>query len=250
MIIQCKVCKGSGRFNEGLLDFSGGELCHACKGAGEFEIAVPNEKLVTCKFCNGKGIVPSAYPFIFGGGSGGTICPACKGIGLIERPIIGTTQMGANEVSVPQTPRLSHYDFDIAVSFAGEDRKRVKRYADELISRGLKVFYDKYDPSGLWGANLYDKLDEVYRTKALFCVIFISKHYAAKVWTNHERKSAQARALQENREYVLPVRLDDTEIVGIPPTIGCVDLREISIEELVTMTLQKVGKLKEKHLST
>jgi hypothetical protein len=176
---------------------------------------------------------------------GGTkICPACKGIGVIERPTVGTGQTGANEVSIPQMPRLSHYNFDIAVSFAGEDREVVQRYCDILSSKGLKVFYDKYEQIGLWGANLYDKLDEIYRTKALFCVIFISKDYAAKVWTNHERKSAQARALQENREYVLPVRLDDTEIPGIPSTIGYVDLREISIEKLAEMTIQKVEQLK------
>ena len=144
----------------------------------------------------------------------------------------------------PQTPRLSRYDFDIAVSFAGEDREIVQQYWGILSSNKLKVFYDEYERIGLWGANLYDKLDEVYRTKALCCVIFISKHYAAKVWTNHERKSAQARALQENREYVLPVRLDDTEIPGIPPTVGYIDLRETSVEKLAEMTVQKVRQLK------
>jgi len=139
---------------------------------------------------------------------------------------------------------LLHYDFDIAVSFAGEDRETIQRYCKILSSNGLRVFYDNYERIGLWGANLYDKLDEVYRTKALFCVIFISKHYAAKVWTNHERQSAQARALQENREYVLPVRLDDTDIPGIPPTIGYEDLRKISVEKLAEMTVQKVRQLK------
>lgn len=98
----------------------------------------------------------------------------------------------------------------------------------------------------IWGTNLYDKLDEVYRTKALYCVLFISYHYAAKVWTNHERKSAQARALAENREYVLPVRLDDTEIPGILPTTGCIDLRKTSIEELAEISIKKVNQLKSK----
>lgn len=147
-------------------------------------------------------------------------------------------------LSIAQTPRLSHYDFDIAVSFAGEDREIVQPYCNLLSSSGLRVFYDRYEQVGLWGANLYDKLDEVYRTKAQFCVIFISTYYATKVWTNHERKSAQARALQENREYVLPVRLDDTEIPGIPATIGYIDLREISVERLAEMTIQKIEQLK------
>ena len=242
MIVKCKICKGSGRVFKELFDFSGtGGVCPACKGAGEFEITIPSEKLTTCKFCGGSGSVRPTFPVSL---VGAEICPACKGIGVIERPTIGREQTGANKVSIPQTPRLSRYDFDIAVSFAGEDREVVQQYCDILYSDKLKVFYDKYERIGLWGANLYDKLDEVYRTKALFCVIFISKHYAAKVWTNHERQSAQARALQENREYVLPVRLDDTEIPGIPPTIGYIDLREISVEKLAEMTVQKVRQLK------
>lgn len=242
MIVKCKICKGSGRVSEVPFDFSGtGSVCSACKGAGEFEITIPSEKLTTCKFCRGSGRIQSTLLISLGGSE---ICPACKGLGVIERPAVGKEQTRANKVSIPQTPRLSRYDFDIAVSFAGEDREVVQLYCDILFSNKLKVFYDKYERIGLWGTNLYDKLDEVYRTKALFCVIFISKHYAAKVWTNHERQSAQARALQENREYVLPVRLDDTEIPGIPPTIGYEDLRKISVEKLAEMTVQKVRQLK------
>lgn len=243
MIIKCKVCKGSGRVSKGLPFFTS-EVCEACKGAGELELLISDDKLVTCKFCNGKGLVSADV--IFGGEE---VCPACKGIGVIERPIVRSTQAGESTVSIPQTPRLKHYEFDIAISYASEDHEIVQQYVDILTSKGLKVFYDKYDQVGLWGTNLYDKLDEVYRTKALFCVIFISKYYAEKVWTNHERKSAQARALQENREYVLPVRLDDTEISGILPTVGVLDLREISIDKLVDMTVQKVKRLKSKHSS-
>lgn len=172
-------------------------------------------------------------------------CPACKGIGVIERPTVSTEQTGINNVSVPQAPRLMQHDYDIAVSFANEDREIVKQYCSILSSNGLEVFYDEWEQSSLWGANLYDKLDEIYRKKALFCVIFISERYAEKVWTNHERKSAQARALQENREYILPVRIDDTEIPGIPKTIGYIDLRKDSIKNLAETTIQKVRQLKD-----
>ena len=42
------------------------------------------------------------------------------------------------------------------------------------------------------GKNLYTHLSDVYENKALFTVMFISEHYKDKVWTNHERESAQA----------------------------------------------------------
>lgn len=55
--------------------------------------------------------------------------------------------------------------------------------------------------------------------------MFISDFYSKKLWPNLERQSMQARAFQENEEYVLPARFDDTVIPGILPTIGYIDLR-------------------------
>ncbi|MNC80189.1 hypothetical protein D3C75_1328950 [compost metagenome] len=43
------------------------------------------------------------------------------------------------------------------------------------------------------------------------------------MWTNHERESAQARSFVEKVEYILPIRLDDTEIPGIRSTTGYID---------------------------
>ena len=69
---------------------------------------------------------------------------------------------------------------------------------------GVSVFYDEYEKADLWGKNLYDHLSDVYRKRARFCLMLLSKHYAAKQWTNHERQAAQARAFSENQEYILP----------------------------------------------
>ena len=45
-------------------------------------------------------------------------------------------------------------------------------------------------------------------------------------------RSAQARAFEDNREYILPIRLDDTEVPGIPKTIGFLDARSMTIEQI------------------
>ena len=115
--------------------------------------------------------------------------------------------------------------YDVALSFAGEDRQHVKALADLLKAGGYWFFFDENELAQLWGKNLYDYLSSVYKDRARYCVMFLSQHYERKLWTNHERQLAQARAFQENREYILPVRLDDTEIPGIPPTVGYLDLR-------------------------
>lgn len=132
--------------------------------------------------------------------------------------------------------------YEVALSFAGEDRAYVAMVADELKHRGISVFYDDYEKSELWGKNLYEHLIEVYQKTAQFVVIFISKHYREKVWANHERRAAQARALNESREYVLPARFDDTEIEGILPTIGYIDLRRLSPIEVTLLLCEKLGR--------
>ena len=132
------------------------------------------------------------------------------------------------------------YEYDVALSFAGEDRKYVKKVAKELKRSKVKVFFDEFEETNLWGKDLYEYLDEIYRKKARYCVIFISKHYAKKAWTTHERKSAQARAFEERKEYILPVRFDSTEIPGIRPTVGYVNANNMVPEKLVSMILKKI----------
>jgi len=130
-------------------------------------------------------------------------------------------------------------DYDVAFSFAGEDRDYVEIVAAALEGR-LRVFYDKWERVGLWDKDLYAHLDDIYRKRSNFCVIFVSEHYARKAWTNHERKSAQARAFSENREYILPARFDDTEVSGVLPTIGYIDLRNLKPEDFAELLFSKV----------
>jgi TIR domain len=137
------------------------------------------------------------------------------------------------------TDSESPFRFDVALSFAGEDRNYVDNIAAQLRERGLRVFYDKYEQATLWGKDLYEHLDKVYQQEARYCVLFASEHYARKVWTTHERRSAQARALNNKEEYILPVRFDDTEIPGLRPTIGYVDTRSTTPDEIIDLILQK-----------
>jgi len=122
---------------------------------------------------------------------------------------------------------MSEYEYDVALSFAGEDRTYVESVAANLKLLGITVFYDSFETVDLWGKDLYQYLNDIYKNKARYCVIFISKYYKKKLWTNHELRSAQARAFKENREYILPARFDLTaEIPGVDDTIGYINLNE------------------------
>lgn len=136
------------------------------------------------------------------------------------------------------------YDYDVTLSFAGEDRDYVEKIAFILRDRGIKVFYDKYKTGDLWGKDLYQHLNNIYKNKAEYCVIFISKYYKEKLWTRHELKSAQSRAFQENKEYILPIMLDDTklsEIEGFNDTTGFVKSCDFSCIEIVNMIEDKLS---------
>lgn len=144
----------------------------------------------------------------------------------------------------PKTKEDTFY-YDVALSFAGENRGIVRQVYEALMAAGIKTFYDDDEDvkAELWGKNLYDYLSDLYRNRARYCIIFVSKDYVRKVWPNHERQAAQVRALQENREYILPLRLDDTEIPGLLPTVAYLDLRHETIDAVVQSVRKKLGTL-------
>jgi len=85
------------------------------------------------------------------------------------------------------------FDYDIAFSFAGEDRAIVEELATRLTDEGVRVFYDAYEKAALWGKDLYQHLQIVYSDRARYCVVIVSAAYSQKLWTRHELKQAQTR---------------------------------------------------------
>jgi beta-lactamase class A len=136
----------------------------------------------------------------------------------------------------------AEFEYDIALSFAGEDRSFAGQVAAALRARGISVFYDRYEQADLWGKNLYDHLSKVYSELARYCLMFVSHHYATKSWTTHERRAAQERAFRENREYILPIRLDDSETPGLPATTAYIDGRETPPEAIADLVAAKLGR--------
>ena len=136
---------------------------------------------------------------------------------------------------------MEELEYDVGLSFAGEQRDYVRRVAEDLKYRGLRVFYDENEEDQLWGKNLLDYFSELYLKRCRYCIIFASAEYAAKMWPNLERQSAQAREIAEAGEYILPVRFDDTEIPGILPTIYYLDAGKKSPEQIASLFAQKIG---------
>lgn len=134
----------------------------------------------------------------------------------------------------------SRREYDVALSFAGEDREYVERVAEVLVELGVSVFYDRFETVNLWGKDLADHLGQIYSTDSHFVVMFASRNYAKKAWPNHERQFALSRHLKGDVGRILPVRIDDTEIPGVAPTIGYLDARALSAEKLAELIRQKL----------
>jgi TIR domain len=132
------------------------------------------------------------------------------------------------------------FRYEVALSFAGEDREFVNQVAAVLKKNGAKVFYDRYEQADLLGKDLYQHFQMIYRDESRYCVIFASSHYERKSWTNHELRQAQSRVFAEQPDYLIPVRLDNTEIPGVNETIGFLDARELSPPQVGDLILQKL----------
>ena len=81
-----------------------------------------------------------------------------------------------------------NYDrpYDIALSFAGEDREYADSLYDELNDRGMAVFYDKAEESRLLAEDVEKLLGPIYAADSDYVVLVMGPQYGFKRWTAFE----------------------------------------------------------------
>ena len=136
---------------------------------------------------------------------------------------------------------MSAVKYQVALSFAGEQRRYVEEVARHLASRGIAVFYDGFETVPLWGRNGAEAFHEAFAEKSAYVVMFVSKSYVEKAWTRHERRSALSRMVKEESEYILPVRFDDTPVPGLPDDVIFVRADDYSPAQLSAAIAEKLG---------
>jgi hypothetical protein len=139
------------------------------------------------------------------------------------------------------------FEYDVALSFAREDRDTAEEFANLLSEKNISVFHDEYaqDLADLWGRDVVDHLVNLCARKARYCVLLISRHYPLKAWTGAERTDVQERALRDADEHIIPIRLDDVRVPGIEAAPGYRDLRKHSVVSIVEWLGQKLRTAKE-----
>jgi len=160
----------------------------------------------------------------------------------IEDPSFGLylTLTDMEEVGKAIRLRRTGYAWDVAVSFAGEDRRVVEELRDILNDAGYTVFYDFDVQHQLWGADLRLKLADVYANDAQYMVIFLSKHYPEKNWTNFELEIGKEARGKRTDVYLLPVIMDDVAVVGLSKNVGHIDLRRCQVSDLANSMIEKI----------
>ncbi len=157
-------------------------------------------------------------------------------------------QLSIYERSVDETQKIHErenvqgpFEYDIAISFAGEDREIAKNLAEKIRNKRVKVFYDKFYKHDLWGKELTEYFRDVYGARTRFVVILISEHYPVKDWTDFEFSIARAEAKKRQTEFILPIRIDNTKILGIHGDVGYLDYRKEGLDEIVNCLMKKLS---------
>ncbi|MGW4671076.1 TIR domain-containing protein [Streptomyces sp. NPDC004324] len=92
--------------------------------------------------------------------------------------------------------------YDVALSFAGEDRDFALAVKEQLEERGLTVFYDNNEQARILGEDLEQFFQPVYEAGAEYIVVLLGPTYGQKRWTRFESDAFKGRF---DQGHVIPV---------------------------------------------
>lgn len=136
--------------------------------------------------------------------------------------------------------------YDVALSFASEDREKARSLADALKNVGLNVFFDEWAGEELWGRNLHEYLTKIYNETTL-TILVVSSSYSQKQWTRTELKSLLNSAVHSPYYSILPVKVDDSPLPPELLSITYIDLKNTSYDEFARLVTKKLESIMPKH---
>lgn len=132
------------------------------------------------------------------------------------------------------------YSFDFALSFSSECRTLARQLSELLVRRGARVFYDEYFLVNLLGKRIDDELAGKFGEETQFFVPFVSSEYGKRPWPQYEWSVASSEAQRRNHEFILPLRVDDTRLFGLPDTTCYLDLRKMDMVDVADVLIGKL----------
>lgn len=109
--------------------------------------------------------------------------------------------------------------YDIAISYASENRDYVARVVRILELEGFSVFFAEQNQEMLTASNLLETLYPIYKWDSLFIAAFISESYLKKDYTMQEASIALTRSREERRNCLIPICFGNARLPDLNPDI-------------------------------
>ena len=136
-------------------------------------------------------------------------------------------------------PEDRKYRFEIAISFAGPHREKMRSIA-ELLSAAIDpgipdrgkggIFFDEWFQHEILGDDMEVLLQRIYHEQSAIVVADLSEHYADGPWTQAEARAIRALRMKLDtardeaaRLRLLSIRFDAGNVPGVFSTAGWLD---------------------------
>ncbi|CAF1269245.1 unnamed protein product [Adineta steineri] len=129
--------------------------------------------------------------------------------------------------------------FDVAVSFAGERRDRVRQIADKLCVKikrpdaKERIFYDYNHQAELARPELDLELERIYRYQTRLIVVFMCNAYSRKKWCRLEERAIRGLWVAGQKDRIMLLSVDGTITEPFSDLGGYMDISEKSDDDVV-----------------
>ena len=139
--------------------------------------------------------------------------------------------------------------FLVAFAFAGEQRDLVRAIAEAVEKKigSNNVFFDEWFEYYIAGQDADLKLQAIYGERCELAVVCVSERYGGKPWTQAEHEAIRARLMKsresaDKREQhaILPIRVGDGEVQGIPFNAIVPDVRGRSPDSTAELIVKRL----------
>lgn len=147
-------------------------------------------------------------------------------------------------------PRPLPSRFEVAFSFAGEQRDLVRSIAEaveRLLGPGT-VFFDEWFEHYIAGADADLVLQDIYHDRTVLVVACISERYGKKAWTQAEWSAIRALQMklrgsdeENDRLRILPIRVGDGDVKGVLFNAICPDVRQRTPVEAAQLIVNRLS---------
>jgi hypothetical protein len=137
----------------------------------------------------------------------------------------------------------SPFRFQIALSFPGEFRPRVKMIAEALAATVTqeRVLYDEWIRAELARPNLDVYLPQLYHEQSLLLVFFLCGEYARKDWCGLEWRAGRDLLKRKADDRLMFLRLDHADIPGIYSIDGYLDISSMPDDQVAAEILKRLA---------